>query len=325
MAWNDRPYQSDEQANRGWGPRGGGGGYRDSYSGGGGFGGGGGGGGSGGVRFGSGFSKHSVVTWLIVINLIVFVWDGIFSGGSRLRFLGLFEIGHFSVEKAIFGLELWRVFTYQFLHGGFLHILFNMIGLYFFGPLMEQWWGSRRFLAFYLLCGVAGAVVASLIGAIPGLIFFPPEVPLIGASGSVFGILAGAAVCFPKMRVQLLFPPIPMTMRTMALVFLGIAALSVIAGSANAGGEAAHLGGALLGFLLVKVPSSLGWADSLRAGDFRDKLDEFRTERAKQREIATEAEVNRVLDKVLEQGLNSLTDREKRVLQQDTDRKRNAG
>ncbi|MEM6553662.1 MAG: rhomboid family intramembrane serine protease [Planctomycetota bacterium] len=318
MAWNDRPYQSDEQANRGWGPRGGG--YRDSYSGGG-FG----GGGRGGVRFGSGFSKHSVVTWLIVINLVIFVWDGIFMSAARGSILALLPIGYFSVDKAILGGQVWRIFTYQFLHGGFLHILFNMIGLYFFGPLMEQWWGSRRFLAFYLLCGVAGAFIAAGFGFIPGLIYFTTDTALIGASGSVFGILAGCATCFPKMRVQLLFPPIPMTMRTMALIFLGIAALSVIAGTANAGGEAAHLGGALLGFLLVKVPSSLNWADSLRAGDFRDKFDDFRAERTKQREIATEAEVNRVLDKVLDQGLKSLTAREKRILQQDTDRKRNAG
>ncbi|NJL31790.1 MAG: rhomboid family intramembrane serine protease, partial [Phycisphaerales bacterium] len=85
---------------------------------------------------------------------------------------------------------------------------------------------------------------------------------LIGASGSIYGILLAAALVAPDMKVMLLFPPIPMKLRTMASVFLGIATLQVLVGSANAGGEAAHLGGALLGFLLIKQPWLLGWAES---------------------------------------------------------------
>ena len=280
--------------------------------------------------FGRGLSGHSVVTWLLIANVAVFVWQSIFGTAMRGGFLAPYPWGHFSVEKAIHGGQVWRFFTYQFLHADFFHILFNMIGLYFFGPLMERWWGSRRFLVFYLLCGVGGALVATLLGLVPGLLVFPPGSPLVGASGAVFGILAGCAVCFPHERVHLIFPPIELSMRTVALVFLGIAALSVIAGSANAGGDAAHLGGALLGFVLVKAPRSLGWAEGSSSGggsgpSLGQRVREAKQRRRRQNEQDREAEVDRILAKVREQGLQSLTRREKKTLAEETKAKQRGG
>ncbi|MEO1237042.1 MAG: rhomboid family intramembrane serine protease [Planctomycetota bacterium] len=284
--------------------------------------------GGGGGLFGR-LGSHSVVTWLLGINFVVFVWESIFGTAMRGSFLALGPVGFFSVDTAVYGGQVWRFLTYQFLHGGFLHLLFNMIGLFFFGPMLEQWWGSRRFLAYYLLCGVSGAVVASLLGAVPGLGIFPVGAALIGASGAVFGILAGCAVLFPHQRVQLLFPPIPMTMRTMALIFLAISALGVIAGSANAGGDAAHLGGALLGFALTKKAGLLNWADRVSPGAItgapgavRDKVNAGRSERKLARERADEAEVDRILAKVAESGLHSLTAKEKKTLNRATESKR---
>lgn len=280
------------------------------------------GGGGGAGAFGRGLTAHSIVTWLLIINFVIFVWDNIFGGAQRGSVLSLGQWCFFSPEEAIYGYQVWRFFTYQFIHADFLHILFNMIGLFFFGPLIERWWGSKRFLAFYLLCGVSGAVVATALGFIPGLGVFDRFTLLVGASGSVFGILAACAVLFPHQRVQLLFPPIPMTMRTMALVFLGIAALSVIAGSQNAGGEAAHLGGALLGFLLVKKPSVLDWADRLSPSAVKDGINEGRYQKKIENERATEAEIDRILAKVAEKGLQSLSKKEKKALNQATASKR---
>jgi len=132
MAWEDRHYNKS----------------------GGGFG----GGGSGSV-FGRAGGGMSMVTILIIINCVVFVLDQILSSGSRVpEWMSPRLMGRFTINEAVEGLQVWRVFTYQFLHAGFMHILFNMIGLFFFGRMLEQWWGSRRFLAFYLLCGVAGVV-----------------------------------------------------------------------------------------------------------------------------------------------------------------------
>ncbi|MEM6460252.1 MAG: rhomboid family intramembrane serine protease [Planctomycetota bacterium] len=284
-------------------------------------------GGGGGGGFGGGGGMPPITKYLLIANLAVFVLQMVFGTARRGGFLSPFPLLNFNVEQAISGFQVWRLFTYQFVHADFFHILFNMIGLFFFGPLMESWWGSRRFLAFYLLCGASGAVVASLLGALPGLGVFPPGAKLVGASGAVFGILAGCATLFPHQRVQLLFPPIPMSMRTMALVFLGIAALSVIAGSANAGGEAAHLGGALLGFVLVKNAGLLSWADrvdtaAVSPAAVKGKVEAGRFERKRKQEEALEAEVDRILAKVADQGLASLTNKEKKTLNDATAAKR---
>jgi len=281
-----------------------------------------------GPRFGSRLGKGSVVTWLLVINCIVFVLDAILSSGMRIpAWLSPRWAGNFNAEQAIFGFQLWRWFTYQFLHADFFHILFNMIGLYFFGPLLEQWWGSKRFTAFYLLCGISSAVVFTLFVLLAPGVILPPgadgrAMPLVGASGAIFGILAGAATLFPRQRVMLIFPPIPMSMRTMALIFLGIAALSLLAGSPNAGGQAAHLGGALLGFILVKSPRLLDWADRFSPSAIQHNVNRGRFERKRKQAAAREAELDRVLAKVKEKGLHSLTRGEKKTLQQATDERR---
>lgn len=293
MAWEDRPY------------------YRDRPSGG---------------FFGSRLQGASMVMWLLGINAAVFILDAILRNATRGSAIAPSYWGSFNIPQAIFGFQVWRFFTYQFLHAGFFHIFFNMLVLFFFGPLMEQWWGSRRFLAYYLLCGASGAVLYSIFAFVPGLL--PATGYLVGASGAVFGVLVGCAVAFPHQRVMLLIPPIPMSMRTLALIVLGIAALTIIVGGQNAGGEAAHLGGAGLGFVLMKFPSLLGWS----AGGFganrpslMDRVQRFQRDRERKRDVATEQEVDRILDKVRDQGLQSLSRREKKILQEATDRQRRAG
>lgn len=264
-------------------------------------------------------SGRSAVTYLLIINCVVFLLNGIFATGLRVGHSPLLTIwGGFSVDDAVYSGQAWRFVTYQFLHGGLLHLVFNMIGLYFFGPLMEQWWGSKRFVVFYLLCGIVGAlpmILLVLIGV------FPAGVVLVGASGAIYGVLIGAAVLYPNQEVRLLIPPIPMKLRTMAIVFLAISFLSVLAGS-NDGGNAAHLAGAALGFVLVKRPGLLSWADRMSAQAIQDGYTKGRYEKKMKKEQATREEVDRILAKVSEKGLQSLTNKEKKILQQDTDRLR---
>lgn len=293
-----------------------------------------------GGALGSRLSGSSVVIWLLAINAGVFVLDSIFAGGTRAGATAWLTLaGNFNVEQGLFGFQIWRWISYQFLHANFFHILINMIILFFFGPMMERWWGSRRFLAFYLLCGTSAAVIyAILVLAIPGLIMdqgwlarvgmTPEQVPLVGASGSIFGILVGCAVLYPHQRVMLLIPPIPMSMRTLALILLGIAVLSLLAGTPNAGGEAAHLGGALLGFILIKRAHWLDWADrgSMPSlSDFKARMEQNRLERTRRQKLEDEKEVDRILDKVRDHGLQSLTRREKKILSRATERQRDAG
>lgn len=320
MGAGDRDYLREEARRWGGGGSGGGGGMR-------------------GGRFGRGMDSKSVVTWLLIINVGVFVIDSVMGSARRGAVLAPHHWGNFNVDQAVYGFQFWRFFTYQFLHHGFFHILFNMIGLYFFGPLMEQWWGSKRFLAFYLLCGSSGAVLYSLMSIFtPGIIFDGEMVEaartlgasemdisrissLVGASGAIFGILAGCATLFPHQQVRLLIPPIPMSMRTMALIFLGLSVLSVIAGSANAGGDAAHLGGAILGFVLVKKAGWLNWADRVSPTAITDGINEGRYQKKIEQQRATEAEVDRILAKVSEKGLASLTKKEKKALNQASESK----
>ena len=304
MSWRDRDYNRDPEAGMG---------FR---------------GGRGSGQIGGAARRPggaSVVTWLLGINCVIFLLDVIFASSTRASALAPYEWGHFSIDAAIRNYEVWRWLTYQFIHANFFHLLFNMLMLFFFGRLMESWWGSRRFLAFYLLCGASGAVVFSLLTLVPGLLGTGPADRMVGASGSIFGILVGCAVLYPHQRVMLLIPPIPMSMRTLALVLLGFAILSVIAGSANAGGDAAHLGGAALGFLLVRVPNVLNFANGFGGSLTQLKLKSLQrdAQRKRQKSEADEAAVDKILDKVREKGLQSLTSREKKILQNATDNKRN--
>ena len=191
----------------------------------------------------------SITNWLIAINVAVYLVDVV----SQRH---LFEWGYFSAETAIYHLQLWRFITFQFLHASVTHILFNMIALYFFGPMIERYLGSRRYLGFYLLCGISGAVMYLLLmyARVPGFVAW---VPLIGASAGILGILIAAARIAPNAQVMLLIPPIPMRLRTLAWIFIGIAVVTIISQGSNAGGEGAHLGGAATGFLLIQRPQLL--------------------------------------------------------------------
>lgn len=187
---------------------------------------------SGGGGFGS-FRAWSVTTWIIAINVAVFFLDAF--SEHQLTYLGAF-----SISQAIWGLQLWRFITFQFLHAGVSHIFFNMLSLYFFGPIMEGYLGARKYIAFYLLCGIGGPLGFTAIHYLG----FIPDGSLIGASAGIFGVLIGAATIAPEGRVSLLFPPVTLTLKQMAWIFIGIALYMIFTSGANAGGEAAHLGGA---------------------------------------------------------------------------------
>ncbi len=133
---------------------------------------------------GGGFAAHgmSMVTWLMAINCVIFLLDGVLIDSLRGGGAAPKHFGAFSVDQAVYGFQLWRWITYQFLHADLMHLIFNMIGLYVFGRLLEQWWGSRRFLAFYLLCGTSGAVLFTIV------VLVAPEL-IVGASSAPTGSL----------------------------------------------------------------------------------------------------------------------------------------
>jgi membrane associated rhomboid family serine protease len=226
------------------------------------------------------FSMWSVTTWLIVINVAVFIIDSILrqqaANGVLRETVGdsfgrlppavrdyltrgvvrpLEAWGYFSMTKAVSEGQVWRFLTFQFLHADLGHLFSNMLSLYLFGPIMESYFGARRYLTFYLLCGMAGAASYLLLLAVH--ILSGADVPLVGASAGIFGVLVAGAVLAPNVTILLLFPPIPIKLKYLALILVGWATYVALNNGSNAGGQAAHLGGAALGFALIRYPQLL--------------------------------------------------------------------
>lgn len=299
--------------------------------------------GRGGGGFGGGMSPRgrlsgwSFNTWLIAINVAVFVIQGLFlrdyfSEKTQANGDFIFQWGHFSTATGFWPyIEVWRLVTFQFLHANIWHIGFNMLGLYFFGGLVEQYLGRRRYAAFYLMCGLCGGVlylILNLVGylgiPLPGALDVDLRTPLVGASAGVFGVIIACAFIAPNSVVQLLFPPIPLKMRTFAYGYVAFAALNLFFFQGNnQGGDAAHIGGAIAGYFFIRRPHLL-----------REFLDVFGDsskpkarpgpkpgKRGKPKQT-DEAEVDRVLDKVQREGIHNLTNAEKKILQQATDDRR---
>lgn len=236
---------------------------------------------------------------------------------------------HFSTAK-FFQLEVWRLIGFQFLHdqGNISHILFNMLGLFFFGGLVEGYLGPRRYAAFYLVCGIFGALTYLLLNLIanvlpagynvPGLLFNDIHTPLIGASAGVFGVLMAAAFVAPNANV-LLFFVIPMKLSTLAYVLTAVAFFVVLTGGSNAGGQAAHIGGALAGFYFIRHTHLLrDFFDILGPRKAKGAAKAARGDRA----APDNAEIDRILAKVSMQGLHSLTEAERRTLRRASESKK---
>jgi membrane associated rhomboid family serine protease len=239
-----------------------------------------------------------------------------------LRMPLLEGLGHFSTLRGFFGLELWRFITFQFLHANGTHIFFNMFGLWVFGGMVEQYLGSRRYAAFYLTCGIFGAVsylLLNLLGhavqhawpgaAVPGVLIDEIWTPLVGASAGVFGVILACAYIAPDAIILVYL--VPLRLKIFAYGYVALAAINLLRGGANAGGDAAHMGGAIAGFFFIRNAHLL-----------RDFFDVFGG-RGESRPPGG-GEVDRILDKVQGQGLASLTPAEKRTLRQATERQRRA-
>lgn len=162
----------------------------------------------------------------------------------------------------------WQPLTHMFMHGGFMHIFFNMYALWIFGSVVERMIGSRKFLIFYFVCGFGAAALHVGVEYLQAQTFMAriaegsqsamqayshlKSIPTVGASGAIYGVLIGYAMLFPQSRLTLIFPPISLSARTWVMIFVGIELLTGVTGTADGVAHFAHLGGMLVGWLLFK-------------------------------------------------------------------------
>jgi len=184
-----------------------------------------------------------VTTSLIVANVAMFLLST--SVGDMLAPLALWPFGAARISGV--GFAPWQLVTYAFLHGSMLHLLFNMFALYMFGGAIEQVFGPRRYLAYYLVCVVSAALTQLLVAMLTGGFY-----PTVGASGGVFGLLLAYGLYFPNNRVMLLFPPIPMPARVFVAVYAVLELVMGVTGTQSGVAHFAHLGGMVGGYLMLR-------------------------------------------------------------------------
>ncbi|HVW09226.1 MAG TPA: rhomboid family intramembrane serine protease [Bryobacteraceae bacterium] len=184
------------------------------------------------------------VKWLIVVTCAVYILQLLFVNTTLFgqTFLGAFQLLPWDVVHRG---EIWQLFTYLFLHSTITHILFNMLMLWMFGAAVEQTWGTRRFLQYYFICGIgAGACVV-----LANLAFGNPLVPVIGASGAIYGLLIAFGMLFPDQEI-LLFLLFPVRAKYAVMIFAAIEFFALPQGGPVS--HLAHLGGMLVGFIYIK-------------------------------------------------------------------------
>jgi membrane associated rhomboid family serine protease len=191
------------------------------------------------------FNLTPVVRNLIMINAIIFIVQSIMQNMPIEQMLALW-----GVRTPYF--KPYQLFTYMFVHGGFMHIFFNMLTLVFVGPILENSWGQKRFLLFYIVCGIGAGVFNVLLDYFLGVGSFDR---MVGASGAIYGVLMGFGMTYPNMEIQLLIPPIPIKAKYLVFVLGGMTFLLDRSGNVA---HFTHLGGIIFAFILMRIWRSQG-------------------------------------------------------------------
>ncbi len=190
---------------------------------------------------------------LLIINGLVFLAT-LITDYVLVRYLGLF----FPTSSYF---RPWQLVTHIFMHGSFIHLLFNMYALWLFGRILEQTWGPQRFFIYYFATALGAAGFYLLTKLFMGPIDL--NMPVVGASGAVYGLLLGFGMLFPNAELMLIFLPIPIKAKYFVI---GFGLIELFQGLANTGSNIAHfahLGGMIFGFILIKW-----WQNDDRSGPF---------------------------------------------------------
>lgn len=212
------------------------------------------------------YGMPTVTKNLLIINTLVWLFSSLPNFGHSM----LVKLALFYPESPYF--RIWQFFTYMFMHANFSHLFFNMFNLFMFGKELERMWGPKKYLFFYILCGIGSAAFHILIEYCQ-FHFFGNELavltPMIGASGAVFGVLLGYVMLFPDTRMGLFLIPITFKAKWFIIAYIVLELLFGIIGKDNIA-HFAHLGGMLMGFILFmywkrkhKLYSYVDWDEKL--------------------------------------------------------------
>ncbi len=268
---------------------------------------------------------------LLLVNILVFLAALILSqqGISLEQWGGLY---YFKAEE----FHVYQFVTYMFLHGGFAHLFFNMFALWMFGCVIERVWGPKRFIFYYIICGVGAGLCQEIVqffnyGDLP-----VPSIT-IGASGAVYAILLAFGMTFPEERIFIFPLPVPIKAKWFVCIYAAIELLSAMSSSADGVAHIAHLGGMLFGFLLIrywrKHPySGANWGAAGNIfGNMKQRFEQrkptgrqgssYTTTTTREtdmeynaRKKARQDEIDKILDKIRKSGYDSLTKDEKQRL-----------
>lgn len=206
------------------------------------------------------YNTPRVTKNLIMINIIIFVATLLSKTFMTTQFALFYPTSPY--------FHWWQFVTHMFMHGGFWHIFFNMYTLFLFGSVVERMIGEKKFLIYYFICGLGAAGLHTGVewlqmqsfmneaatGSAAALqqIAMLKSVPTVGASGAIYGVLLAYAMLFPESRMTLLFPPITLSAKWMVIAFAVIELLTGVTGWASGIAHFAHLGGMLIGWLVIK-------------------------------------------------------------------------
>ncbi|MSR06282.1 MAG: rhomboid family intramembrane serine protease [Gemmatimonadetes bacterium] len=265
------------------------------------------------MPFRSPFSLTPWVRRILIANAVVYLLTiTVFTGPW------FFEL--FAFRPATADVQPWTFITYMFVHGGFLHLAFNLLMIFFFGPSVEERMGGGAFLRYYLLCGLGGAAVSFLL-----MLFVAGVGPVVGASAAALGVALAFAFYWPDAPVYLVPLPMPVKVKWLVLFLFGMDLLLGVSGARDGVAHFAHIGGFLFGFAYLKTQQLL--ASRVRPAlprrsevrvlarpaseGARARVDHCST---RSQADSVQREMDRVLDKISASGLNSLTAAERRFL-----------
>ena len=196
------------------------------------------------------FRITPIVKHFIIINVIMFALT-LLAENFMLEKFALFYF-----NSPFF--KPYQLISYIFMHGGFMHILFNMYSLYIFGSVLESVWGGKKFFIYYMVTGIGAALFHLFITYLrikSGVLdpYLASIIPMVGASGAIYGLLLAYGVLFPNNVLTLFFPPVSLKAKYMVFVFGGLEFLLGLGGSGDGVAHFAHLGGMLFGFVILMI------------------------------------------------------------------------